>query len=261
MPKKINKLSSLSVFFPAFNEADSISEAVSQAHAILPRVAKRYEIIVINDGSKDATAETVKQLRVGNKKIRLVNQRNRGYGGALKRGFKEAKYDWIFYTDSDLQFDVRELLKLVRETSDDKLAMVLGYRKNRAEGIRRQILAIALKIWNRLLLGFPAEIKDIDCAFKLLRKDVLRTIEPLFSDGAMVSTELLLKSIDSGFQFTQVGVSHYKRRAGTPTGSNVFVILRAIKDTLILKKMLIAQQLAQGARLSGALTRSLAPRF
>lgn len=242
MPK-YPKLSSLSLFFPAYNEQENIGPAVKQALKVLPTIAKKYEIIVINDGSTDETYHRAKALAKKYKTVRVITQKNLGYGGALKRGFKTAKYDWVFFTDSDLQFNLRELSKFMKHADHNDL--VLGYRKNRAEGFKRAMLAKMLKIWSRVLLGFPSNIKDTDCAFKLIHKDVLRAIEPLFSDGAMISTELLLKAYHAGFHYEQVGVTHYERRFGNPTGSNLGVIFKAVRETFMLRARLIKRAMIQ----------------
>lgn len=235
------KLPELTIFFPAFNEAGNIEEAIKQALSIAPKVARKFEVLVINDGSTDATRQIAKRMEQKYRHVRLVNQRNRGYGGALKRGFKEAKYEWIFYTDSDLQFDISELQNLVALTKN--FPLVLGYRVNRAEGLRRHILAKALKIWNRVLLNFPQDIEDVDCAFKLINRQVLAKTEPLISEGAMISSELLLKSHQAGFEYSQVGVSHFQRRLGNPTGSNLVVVYKAIVETFRLRLSLAREQL------------------
>jgi glycosyltransferase involved in cell wall biosynthesis len=239
----MKKLTSLSLFFPAYNEEANIEAATKQALEVLPQIAEEFEIIIINDGSKDNTRKIALELENKYKQVRLVSQRNKGYGGALKRGFKEAKLDWIFFTDSDLQFNLKELKKFI--TKAHKNDFILGFRKNRAEGKRRFLLAKALKVWNIILLGFPAEIKDIDCAFKLMRTEVIRTIEPLFSDGAMISTEMLLKMYNYGFQFEQIGVTHYERQFGSSTGSNLNVILKAVRDTFILRVKLLENKVNQ----------------
>lgn len=230
MKTKVSKLPSLSIFFPAYNEAGNIKATIKQALVFAPKFAKEYEIIVVNDGSRDNTKQVA--LEIKNNHVRVVSQRNKGYGGALKRGFAESKYEWIFFTDADLQFDLSEIRRLIKHT--DKYDLVLGYRIKRADGWKRLLLAKALKVWNGLWFGFPAEIKDTDCAFKLIKRQVIKTIEPFISDGAMISTELILKARRSGFVWTQVGVNHYPRMSGKPTGSNLRVILRAVKDTLIL---------------------------
>lgn len=230
-------LPSISLFYPAYNEAGNIEEAIKQALQVLPSVAQKFEIIVINDGSKDATLTIAKRMAHQHKQVRVISQKNRGYGGALKRGFKTAKYEWIFFTDSDLQFDLSELQRFVPHTQRHKI--VIGYRKKRAEGKSRQMLANMLKLWSKVLLGFPSGIKDIDCAFKLIHNSVLSTVGELQSDGAMVSTEFLLKTHRAGFEIKQIGVTHQLRLHGSQTGNNIKVILKAVKDTFVLKSTLV----------------------
>lgn len=229
---RLRKLSSLSLFFPAYNEEGNIATAISQALAVLPKIAHRYEVVVVNDGSKDRTKMIALDLAAHNRHVRVVSQRNKGYGGALKKGFSESSFDWIFFTDADLQFDLQEIRKLAEKTTDTD--MVLGYRLHRADGWKRMVLARLLKWWNYIWFGFPREIWDTDCAFKLIRRDVIRTIEPFISDGAMISTELILKARAAGYGWKQVGVHHFQRMSGKPTGSNLKVIWRAIKDTMML---------------------------
>lgn len=230
------KLGSLSMFFPACNEAGNVEELVRQAIRVAPRVARKWEVIIIDNGSQDSTGLIVKRLCGKYKQLRLVHQDNKGYGGAIKRGFSEARYEWIFLSDSDLQFDLEEIEKLVEESR--RFRLVIGYRKRRAEGWKREVWAQALRIWNHLWLEFPLEIKDIDCAFKLMHREVLEAVMPLYSDGAMVSTEFLLKADRIGYPIKQVGVKHFRRRIGKPSGDNVEVILGAIKDTFVLKRII-----------------------
>lgn len=235
-------LPSLSLFYPAYNEAGNIEEAVKQALHVLPSVAKKFEIIIINDGSRDATLTISKRLANQFKQVRVISQKNRGYGGALKRGFKTAKFEWIFFTDSDLQFDLSELTRFVPHTL--RHSIVIGYRKKRAEGKSRQMLASMLKLWSKVILGFPEGVKDIDCAFKLIHKSVLNTVGELQSEGAMVSTELLLKTHRAGFDIKQIGVTHQLRLHGTQTGNNLKVILKAVLDTFSLKYSLTKEYMA-----------------
>lgn len=237
-----NKLPELSLFYPAYNEAGNIEEAVEQALAVLPKISNKFEIIVVNDGSTDATRQIAKRLSEQYKNVKLASQSNKGYGGALKRGFKEAKYDWVFFTDSDLQFDLRELSKFVEQS--DNFDMLLGYRKKRAEGLKRDLIAKCLKLWSFVLLGFPRQIKDIDCAFKLIKSSAIKSIYPLHSNGAMVSTELLLRLIRKGYTFHQIGVKHYERSAGIATGNNMKVILKAVLDTIHLKKYFVKENVS-----------------
>jgi glycosyltransferase involved in cell wall biosynthesis len=232
----VDKLPELSVFFPLYNEEKNVETLVKEALEVFVGIAREFEVILINDGSTDNTLEIGKKMEKEYKKIRLVSQNNRGYGGALKRGFKESKYNWIFLSDGDLQFDLYEVNKFLPflESYD----LVIGYRTFRAEGIKRQIIMIALKFWNKIFLRFPLFIKDIDCAFKFIKKDVIDAVEPLVSDGAMLSTELLLKAYKKGFRIKQIPVKHFKRKFGRPTGNSLKVILKAVRETFVLRKIL-----------------------
>jgi glycosyltransferase involved in cell wall biosynthesis len=230
------KLPSLSLFYPTYNEAGTIEESVLQALRILPEVSHKYEVIVVNDGSTDATLAIASRLAKEHRGIvRVVSQKNKGYGGALKTGFKASRYDWIFFTDADMQFNLEEIHLLLRQTKKNQL--VLGYRLKRAEGWRRQFLADCLKTWNRVLLNFPPDIKDVDCAFKLIHCEVIKSIGPLFSDGAMISTEIILKADRAKYTHAQVGVTHFNRTQGTATGSDVVVVFQAVRDTFALRTL------------------------
>jgi len=242
MKVRLKKLSELSVFFPAYNEAGNIEEVVKQALFILPKIANKFEVLIVNDGSTDSTLQISKRLAKKFQTVRVVSQENKGYGGALKRGFKEARYEWVFFTDSDLQFDISEITKFIKHVDTNNL--IIGFRLERVEGWRRHLLATALKFWNRIMLGFPREINDVDCAFKLIHKKILNEVEPLFSDGAMVSTELLLKAYRADFSFAQVGVKHYQRFIGKPTGSNAKVIAKAVGDTFHLQQQLLKHDIS-----------------
>lgn len=260
-----DKLNSLSVFFPCYNEQENIDALLTSALKIIPTLANKYEIIIVNDGSKDNTSELAHKWAKKNKHIKVIDQRNKGYGGAVKIGFKNSQYEWVFFTDADLQFNLKELKKFVKK-SNTKLSpqIIIGYRKNRAEGFKRHLIAEMLKVWNRIFLGFPAYVKDIDCAFKLIKSDVIKHVGPLKTTGAMTTTEFLLKAHKLGYHFEQIGVKHYNRVAGEPTGSNPFVILKAVKETFILIKMLntdkkFTKKLAKANANSGA--QKVLPRF
>lgn len=229
------KLNSLSVFFPMYNEEKNVEPVVEQCMKVFPSVAKKFEIILVNDGSIDKTKQEGQRMSKKYKQVRVADQPNMGYGGAVKRGFKEARYEWVFFSDGDLQFDLSEIHKFIKHTKDNDL--VIGYRNQRAEGLKRKTIADMLKIWNRMLLGFPVFIKDIDCAFKLIKKDVIENVGELQTDGAMLTTEFLLKAHKLGYNLEQVGVNHYKRQWGSQTGSNVGVIGKAVKETFVLRKI------------------------
>lgn len=216
----------ISAFFPAHNEEANIGELAKKTSKVLSELCEEYEIIVVNDGSKDKTKEVVENLMKEDKHIRLINHEvNKGYGAALKSGFYNAKYEWIFFTDGDGQFDVSEIKKLIDLSKDCDIAT--GYRIKRQDPIHRKINAFAWGTLVKLLFGF--KVKDVDCAFKLIKKEIIDKIQ-LEADGAMISTELLAKANKLGYRIKEVGVNHYPRKAGKQTGAKLKVILRAFKE-------------------------------
>jgi glycosyltransferase involved in cell wall biosynthesis len=223
----------ISLFLPAYNEGEVIAETVTKADKVLQTVAKKYEILVIDDGSKDNTAKEVEKLIKTNKNIRLFQHKpNRGYGGALKSGFYESKYDPIVFIDSDGQFDFSEVTKLIDQMEKTKADVVIGYRIKRNDPPFRLLLANLLKVWN--LFWFGMWVKDVDCAFKLVRRQVIDGIPHLISDGGIISTEFLARVKKANFKIAQVGVNHYPRTTGVSTGDKASVIKKAVFESLKL---------------------------
>lgn len=232
------KLKELSVFFPCYNEEENLDALMTQVLDVIPRYAEKYEIILINDGSKDRTSEIAHSYAAKNPNVKVIDQENKGYGGALKVGLKACKYEWIFFSDSDLQFDLQDLEKFVQKALTDKYDLVIGYRMNRAEGFKRWALAKSLKVWGKVFLGFPLSIIDIDCAFKLFRKTVVDRMGGLASNGNLISTEFLLKAYRNNFRFYQIGVKHYLRKAGESTCGDMGDVVQAIKETFLLRRLM-----------------------
>lgn len=221
------KKPSISAFFPAYNEEANIGPLCLKTAAALKKVSSRYEVIAVNDGSKDQTAKVVEALHRKQPQIRLVSHKvNQGYGAAVKTGFASSKMDWIFFTDGDGQFDVNEIAKLLPLTRDHDL--VVGYRIKRADPPHRLLNAWAWGTLVRSLFRLKG-VRDIDCAFKLIRRDVFKKFK-LETTGAMISTELLVKSQKNGFRIAEIGVNHYPRTAGQQTGAKLSVIARAFKE-------------------------------
>lgn len=226
----MSKLSSLSVFFPCFNEEKNVPLFVKEALEVLPSIAKKFEIIVVNDGSSDQTLNVAKKLAKKHPEIKIVNhEKNRGYGASLRSGFEAAINDWVFFTDGDLQFRLDQLKEFVPYT--EKSNVVIGYRKHRADGTVRATNAKLYKAFIDLL--FRLHVRDIDCAFKLFSKDVLNKIT-LESDGAFISSEVLYKLKKKRVKFTQLPVDHFPRKFGSPTGNSLKVIIKAFKEPLKL---------------------------
>lgn len=240
----MDRLAELSIFFPCYNEEGNVERVVRAALSAAQRYAETFEIIIVDDGSRDATGEIADRLAAEIPQVRAVHNRpNRGYGGAVARGLAEARYAWIFFTDGDGQFDVRELDRLIGLL--DRCDFAVGYRAKRADPFLRKVNAFCWGTLVRLLFGL--RVRDIDCAFKLLPKSLIDRIE-LRSEGALISTELLARARYRGLRIAETPVSHYPRLAGEQTGANPRVILRAFKELFKLRKHIRAEglQMADG---------------
>lgn len=222
------KIDSLSTFFPAYNEEKNIALTVKKALEVLKSLPiKQYEVIIIDDGSKDKTPEISDELARTERFVRVIHKKNGGYGSALQAGFYDSKYDWIVCTDSDGQFDFADVEKLLEKT--DQADLVIGYRVNRQDSFSRKLNGAAWTFLNNLLFGL--KVRDVDCAFKLVKKEVIEKIPRLKSErGGMISPELLAKAKKAGFKITEVGVRHYPRLEGAQTGANFKVIIKSFVD-------------------------------
>jgi glycosyltransferase involved in cell wall biosynthesis len=222
-------LQELSLFFPCHNEAENLEALVADALAALPALASRYEVILVDDGSRDDTAGVAERLvQQHGGAVRLVRHEvNRGYGGALRSGFAAARYDYLAYTDGDRQFRIADLARLVESAEATGSPVVIGYRLQRADPPLRLIYATLYRVANRIWFGL--RVRDVDCAAKLFQRDVLRNIN-VHSDGAFFSAELLIRLRLAGVNAHEVGVPHYPRTAGSPTGARLSVIARAVRD-------------------------------
>jgi hypothetical protein len=225
---------SLSVIFPAFNEEANIRAVVEDACRIIPKFAPIFEIVVVNDGSKDRTREICDDLAMEFSDVRVVHHaRNRGYGAALKTGIERARYDVIFFTDSDGQFDLREVATLLEQT--DAYDIVAGYRARRHDPPHRLLFAWGWNILVRRVLGIKT--RDIDCAFKAFKRHVFDSIQ-IHSAGAMVNAEIFAQASAFGMTVKEVPVSHFPRRHGEPTGDNVAVISKAFRELTGMRRSL-----------------------
>jgi len=226
--KTQKRLSSLSFFAPCYNEEKNVESIIIKALEVLPRVAERYEIIIVNDGSRDKTAELAQNLADIHREVRVVNHPiNKGYGAALITGFSSSQYEWVFFTDGDLQFDLNQISDFLPFTDSHKV--IIGYRKRRAEGGIRAINARLFKFFVDIL--FQLHVKDIDCAFKLFKNETLKEIT-MESYGSFINAEFLYKLKRGGYKFKELPVDHYVRKHGNPTGANLKVIFKAGKELL-----------------------------
>jgi len=206
-----NKKPSISVFFPAYNDAGTISSLVIQAKQTLAEIADDYEIIVVNDGSKDDTAEIIDFLAAEFPEVRAVHhQKNRGYGGALRSGFTNATKDLVFYTDGDAQYDVREL-RLLYEAFSDDVDLVNGWKIKRHDPWFRIVIGYTYQYLIKYTFGL--KLRDVDCDFRLMRRDIFDKVE-LESNTGVICVEMMKKIQDAEFSLSEVPVHHYHRLYG-----------------------------------------------
>jgi len=224
----------LSLVFPVFDEAANIGPLLDASLRLAPKLARDFEIVVVDDGSRDGSAAIVAARRSEDPRIRLVRHgSNRGYGAALRAGLREARGELIFFSDADLQFDLDELATLLAHARD--FDIVAGYRKPRRDPWPRRFIACLWGANVRLL--FDLRVRDIDCAFKVFRRHVIDAI-PIASIGAFINTEILVRASNAGFRIHQVPVTHRRRRHGRQSGANPRVILRAIIELATLYREL-----------------------
>lgn len=220
----------LSVFLPAYNEEKNIKKVVLSVKKVLEKLVSQWEIIVVDDGSKDKTGEIADKLHKKYRKVKVVhNIPNRGYGGALKSGFDAAKYEWIAFMDSDGQFKFGEIKNLIDKANKEKADLVLGIRKKRADSFVRKAFTF---VWSIVLprIMFGLKVTDYSCGFKLIKKKVYKKVVPLIGEEKVTQIEMLVKAQRAGFKFAEVKVNHYPREFGQPTGADFKVVAKSIID-------------------------------
>jgi glycosyltransferase involved in cell wall biosynthesis len=225
-------LPGLTVILPCHNEEENVAAAVSAARSAARRFARRCQIVVVDDGSTDGTGQIAAQLERAVPEVRLVShEQNGGYGAAVRSGIRAATMPWILLTDGDLQFDLLELEGFLPHAARSDL--VVGRRANRADPLARRVAA---GVWNTLVrVLFRLPVRDVDCAFKLMRADAVREL-PLSAEGAMVSTELLARALQGGATVIELDVHHRPRIAGEQSGGNPRVIARALRELVALRR-------------------------
>lgn len=231
---EVERLPGLTFFFPAYDEEANVEAVVREGLAKLPRFCDELELIVVDDGSRDRTGEIADRLAAEDPRVRVVHHRpNRGYGGAIRSGLTAATRPYVFFSDGDLQFDLDDLGRLLPHLG--RADVVVGYRERRADPPKRLFIAWVYNTLIRIL--FVAPFRDVDCAFKLFRRDVFERVplERVRSNGAFFSPELLLVLRAAGTRIAQVGVRHFPRRAGEEKGATLRVVLRAVRDLLLLR--------------------------
>ncbi len=225
----------MTFFFPAFNEEENVAETVRRAiEDVGPLVDGSIEVLVIDDGSSDRTPAIADELASADPRVRVHHQANRGYGGALRAGFEQARGELIGFSDGDLQFDLREMGRLLArmEQGSRPVDVVIGFRIKRRDPPHRLFIAKTYNAIASVLFGL--RVRDIDCAMKLFRREVFDGLK-LTTDSPFLSAELLIKLRGRGERIAQVGVNHYPRAAGTNTGASFTKILRTFRDIAKLR--------------------------
>ncbi|MBA3416506.1 MAG: glycosyltransferase family 2 protein [Chloroflexia bacterium] len=221
---------SLTLVLPAHNEEANLGLVVERALTTLPEFADHFEIVIVDDGSRDRTGAIADALAARDDRVRVVHHaRNRGYGGALTSGFAASTADYVMFMDSDRQFDIADLSLLAPFVG--AYDIVAGFRRERSDPLHRRVMAETFNVVVRVLFG--VHLRDIDCAFKIFRGDLLRSLE-LSAPGALINTEIQAKARRQGARLIQVGVHHYPRVAGHASGGSVRVVLRAMAETVLL---------------------------
>jgi glycosyltransferase involved in cell wall biosynthesis len=238
------RVARLSYFFPAHNEEANLEGLVEEALTALPDLAEVFEIIAVDDGSRDSTASIAERLADRHAGVvRLVRHPvNLGYGAALRSGFAAARYELVAFTDGDRQFKVADLGRLTaRLRAADTPDVVVGFRIKRADPLVRTLYARAYRLANRIFFGL--RVTDVDCACKLFRRPALERLR-VESGGAFFSAELLIKLQAEGASVAEVGVPHYPRTAGSATGAKPQVVFRAVRDFWLLRLRMWANRRA-----------------
>ena len=235
-----SRISGLSVFLPSHNEEGNVERVVKSYLAELPRVTDDYEVIVVNDGSRDRTGEIADKLAAADSHVKVVNHPvNRGYGGAVISGIRAASKDYVLLCDGDGQFDPADIELMTPFVPE--YDVVAGRRVHRADHLMRRINGKAWTTLVRVLLGIT--ISDIDCGFKMFKRAKLDGME-LRANGAMISTELMARLAGRGAKVKEVDVQHLPRLTGEQSGANLKVVMKAFRELFALYQELKAERRA-----------------
>jgi glycosyltransferase involved in cell wall biosynthesis len=222
---------SLSIFFPAYNDAGTIASLALIAHMTARQLTDDYEVIVIDDGSPDHTGELLDEMARHFSWLKVVHHgTNRGYGGALRTGFQTASKDLVFYTDGDAQYDPREMTRLF-EAFSSEMDFVNGYKIGRSDPLHRKVIGKAYHTFVRTMFGL--HLRDVDCDFRLMRRAVFEKVVLTRSSG-VICVELMKKVQDHGFRIAQVPVHHFHRTYGKSQFFNFPRVARTLVDLMKL---------------------------
>jgi glycosyltransferase involved in cell wall biosynthesis len=230
---------SLSVFFPAYNDSGTIASLVITALQTAAKLTPDYEVIVVNDGSSDSTAQILDELARIYPQLKVVTHEvNRGYGGALRTGFASAIKDVVFYTDGDAQYDPSEITALWPALTPG-VDLVNGYKISRSDPLHRIIIGRIYHHTVKVLFGL--RVRDVDCDFRLLRRSIFDRVR-LEKNSGVICLEMMKKIQDAGFTIVEVPVHHYHRAHGQSQFFNFPRLFRTAIDVLKLWYALVVRQ-------------------
>ncbi len=255
----------LTLILPAMNEVGNLERVVGRSIEVLNEQVPDWEIVIVNDGSTDGTADLANELATRDARIRVVHHpHNRGYGSAWRTGFGEARGEYLMCMDSDGQFDLADISLLLPYVNHYDI--VAGYRIDRQDPPHRKLNAAIFHLAVRALFNVP--LRDLDCGFKIFRAELIHSLR-LRSPGALINLEIQTLARQRGATVIEVGVNHYPRQAGVPSGARLSVILQAMGEILVLRARLwrravrnhrlisLVASLAAGLTVGGALLRRL----
>lgn len=219
----------ISIILPVYNEEKNVGFMLASIFDFFKKSNLPYEIIAVNDGSKDGTGKILDEYKKTENIVVVSHDKNLGYGAALRSGFDAAKGDLIFFTDSDCQFDIKDIVPFLEKIKDNDF--VIGFRKNREDPLNRILYAVIFRFL--AVIFFGVKVKDADCAFKLFRSYVLSDLN-LVSDGALINLEILAKAQKRNYKFVELPVRHFERTEGKQTGGSFKVIFKAASQFFLL---------------------------
>jgi len=225
------RIPELSAVIPAYNEQEVLPVSIAEAVEALEDIADRWELLVVDDGSRDRTAQIVEEWSQRDPRVKLLKQpHNMGYSKALIRGFMEAQYEFVCYTDADAQFDLHEVLDLYEQV--DGVEMVVGFRKKRRDPSIRLLTSAVYNVLQGMVLG--VRVRDCNCALKLFRRDFLQSL-PLDSDGFLIDAELFARTRKAGGRWREIGVTHRPREQGSTT-VKVSTVTETLRELWALRR-------------------------
>jgi len=229
----------LSIFFPAYNDSGTIASLVITALRTARTLTPDHEVIIVNDGSKDGTADILEELASIYPQVRVVHhEKNRGYGGALRTGFATATRELVFYTDGDAQYDPAEMTALWRRF-DDSVDLVNGYKISRSDPLHRILIGRIYHYTVKLLFGLT--VRDVDCDFRMMRRAIFDTVH-LEKNSGVICLEMMKKITDAGFRIAEVPVHHYHRAYGKSQFFNFGRLYRTAIDVAKLWYALVVRR-------------------